>query len=121
MTTTNPSRVYSEIRDAYLRYVDTAYWLRSEELMSERRSLLTGTDLLFTDVLLEPVLPYDAEIELAAVLEELQIDPKVEKLQVQLSSVRLRLPANRFGSESIRPSHSDSHFKKDWQRHATLS
>ena len=33
MTTTNPQSVYGEIKDAYLRYVDTAYWLRSEELI----------------------------------------------------------------------------------------
>lgn len=80
MTTTNPQRVYSEIKDAYLRYIDTAYWLRSEELMRERRALLTGSDLLFTDVLLEPVLPYDATVELAAVVEELGLDPRVTEL-----------------------------------------
>ena len=77
MKMTNPQRVYSEIRDSYLRYVDTAYWLRSEELMKERRSLLSDTDLLFTDVLLEPVLPYDAEVELNEIMQSLGIDPRV--------------------------------------------
>jgi DEAD/DEAH box helicase domain-containing protein len=69
MTTTNPIKVYGELQDAYLRYIDTAYWLRSDELMRERRALLTDTDLLFTDVLLEPVLPYDANIELQSVID----------------------------------------------------
>lgn len=68
---TNPMRVYDEIRDAYLRYIDTAYWLRSEELMRERRQLLTDSELLFTDVLLEPVLPYDAGVELRGIVESL--------------------------------------------------
>lgn len=75
MTTTNPIRVYQEIKDSYLRYIDTAYWLRHKELMIERRKLLTETDLLFTDVLLEPVLPYDAQIDLAGVIGEAGVDP----------------------------------------------
>ena len=80
MTTTNPSRVYSEIRDAYLRYVDTAYWLRYEELMTERRRLLSDTDLLFTDTLLEPVLPYDATEELSVLIDGMGIAPQVGEL-----------------------------------------
>ncbi len=80
MTTTNPIRVYQEIKDSYLRYIDTAYWLRHKELMIERRKLLTETDLLFTDVLLEPVLPYDAQIDLAGVIGEAGVDPRVAEL-----------------------------------------
>lgn len=80
MTDTNPIRVYDEIKDAYLRYIDTAYWLRSAELMGERRALLADTELLFTDVLLEPVLPYDSTELLAHVIDELGIDPHVGDL-----------------------------------------
>jgi DEAD/DEAH box helicase domain-containing protein len=76
-TNTNPVRVYGEIRDAYLRYIDTAYWLRSKELMEERRRLLTATDLLFTDVLLEPVLPYEATDGLAEVIDQIGLDSRV--------------------------------------------
>ena len=76
MNTTNPSRVYRELQDAYLRYIDTAYWLRSDELMRERRELLVGTDVLFTDVLLEPVLPYDATVPLDGVVESIGLDPR---------------------------------------------
>lgn len=80
MTATNPHRAYAEIKDAYLRYIDTAYWLRSDELMRERRSLLSDTDLLFTDVLLEPVLPYDATIDLLDVTRRLHLDDRVADL-----------------------------------------
>ena len=68
-TNTNPALVYAEIKDAYLRYIDTAFWLRSDELMRERRDRLADSDLLFTDVLLEPVLPYEATDVLAEVVE----------------------------------------------------
>lgn len=80
MTTTNPQRVYDELKEAYLKYIDTAFWLRSDELMAERRELLADTDLLFTDVLLEPVLPYDAQIELADVIDDLGMPADVGEL-----------------------------------------
>lgn len=65
-----PASVYEDVRDAYLRYVDTAYWLRDPALMAERRALLEREDALFTDVLLEPVVPYDAVVPLADVAAE---------------------------------------------------
>jgi len=77
LTTTNPLRVYEEIKNAYLRYIDTAYSLRSKELMNERRRLLSNPGLLFTDVLLEPVLPHAATVELAEEIAALEIDQRV--------------------------------------------
>lgn len=74
MTVTNPVRVYDGLKDAYLRYIDTQFWLRSPELMRERRTLLADTGHLFTDVLLEPVLPYDGTDDLEALLAEAGID-----------------------------------------------
>lgn len=71
---TNPIKVYREISEAYLRYVDSAYWLRSEELMEERRNLLTSSDLLFTDVLIEPVIPYDATVDLDEIAQRAGLD-----------------------------------------------
>jgi hypothetical protein len=64
MTYPDPISVYGQIREAYLRYVDTAYWLRDPVVMRERRSLLEGGNLLFTDILIEPVLPYVADVPL---------------------------------------------------------
>jgi len=80
VTNTNPIRVYKEIKEAYLRYIDTAYWLQSEELANERQQLLADTDLLFTDLLLEPVLPYDASVELDKEIDALRIDRRVGDL-----------------------------------------
>jgi DEAD/DEAH box helicase domain-containing protein len=80
LTATNPIRVYQEIKDTYLRYIDTAYWLRSQDLMDERRQMLTDSELLFTDVLLEPVLPYDAAVELRGVVDGIGVDPRAGDL-----------------------------------------
>jgi len=63
----NPVSAYEELRAAYLRYFDTAFWLRDARLMAERRALLEQPGLLFTDPLLEPVIPYDATIPLSEV------------------------------------------------------
>src|SRR5438045_3459246 len=55
-----PLGVHRELKDAYLRYYDTAFWLRDEQLRSERRALLERPGVVFTEPLLEPVLPYDS-------------------------------------------------------------
>lgn len=70
----NPLAVYGRIRDAYLRYIDTAFWLRDPALVKERRQLLERGDFLFTDILLEPVLPYDSPHELSDVIGAAGID-----------------------------------------------
>lgn len=68
-----PVSVYDDLRSAYLRYFDTAFWLRDPQLMAERRKLLEQPEYLFTDPLLEPVLPYDATVLLADVCAEVGI------------------------------------------------
>ncbi len=69
--TRTPLTVYDEIRDAYLRYVDTAYWLRDDALMEERRRLLASGEAIFADLLLEPVLPYDPVVEFGPLAESI--------------------------------------------------
>jgi len=61
---TTPIRLSDELRDAYLRYFDTAYALRDPRLLAERRALLEAPGALVADALLEPVLPYDATVPL---------------------------------------------------------
>lgn len=75
-----PATVYQSIRDAYLRYIDTAYWLRDSALMAARRELLDSSSALFTDVLLEPVLPYDAEVDLADAAAQSGANPEAAQL-----------------------------------------
>ena len=75
-----PVSVYDNIRQAYLRYVDTAYWLRDPALMAERRRLLEEGDALFTDVLLEPVVPYDSTVPLRQVAAEAGLSERTADL-----------------------------------------
>jgi len=60
----NPSKLRRELQDAYLRYVDFAFWLRHPSLMSERRRLLERKGSLSSDVFIEPIPRYESAIEL---------------------------------------------------------
>ena len=80
MSNPDPISVYERIKTAYLKYIDTAYWLGDSRLAGERRALLSKGDLLFTDILLEPVLPYDADIVLADVFRDLGLSPRIHDL-----------------------------------------
>lgn len=67
----NPIRLARELRTAYLKYFDTAYWLDNENLMAERRDLLLDEGTLFADVFLEPVLRYPSTQPLADVMVDI--------------------------------------------------
>ena len=62
--TTTPLTLQRDLADAYLRYVDTAFWLRDRRLMEERRERLLDGGSLYSECFLEPVLPYDADVDL---------------------------------------------------------
>ena len=76
----SPFQVYEDLKDAYLRYLDTQYWLRDSSLMAERRRLLEAPGRLFTEPLLEPIIPYDSPIELAPLAKELGLREKTAEL-----------------------------------------
>lgn len=78
--TASPYRVHDAISQAYLRYFDTAFWLRDERLMSERRELLEKPGRLFADPLLEPVIPYDASVPLLDVTREVGISDETAEI-----------------------------------------
>ena len=75
-----PLEIYREITGAYRRYIDTAYWLRSDELMDERRTLIEESNLLFTEPLIEPVLPYAAEINLDELASRLSVSSEATSI-----------------------------------------
>lgn len=69
MSFPTPAKIADDLRDAFLRYIDTAYALRDPALAAERRRLLLeGQSNLFAPLMLEPVPPYDgvASVERAA-------------------------------------------------------
>ena len=74
---TNPLKVYDELCDAYLRYIDTQYWLRDESIMNERRRLLEEKGHLSTQVLLEPVVPYESRVKLSDAVREAGLNDEV--------------------------------------------
>lgn len=53
-----PITLANGLRDAYLRYFDTAFWLDDESVMRERRALLERPGALVGQVMIEPVIPY---------------------------------------------------------------
>lgn len=73
----SPFDTYNGLMDAYLRYYETTYWLRDADLRRERRNLLEVPGKLFTDPLVEPVLPYPSTDELITVTRGAGIDDRI--------------------------------------------
>ena len=61
MSASDPAQIQAAIREGYLRYFDTAFWLRDEQLMAERRRLLEQDGLVFQNPLIEPLASYPSE------------------------------------------------------------
>ena len=60
MSFPSPLTLEQDLRETFIRYIDTAFALRDERLQDERRQLLlSGQSRLFTPMLLEPIVPYD--------------------------------------------------------------
>jgi len=74
VTQPSPTALYQAIRERYLRYYETAFWLKHPELREERREHLEQPGMLARDVLIEPVLPYDSEQTVAEVATRAGID-----------------------------------------------
>lgn len=79
MEPTNPVRLADDLRQAYLRYFDTAFWLADESLMRERRALLGEPGSLVGDVLLEPVLPYPNVVPFMDLAAELDVSQETAR------------------------------------------
>lgn len=56
----NPFEVFDQIRQAYIRYLDSPFRLRYDVLLEERRQLLDADRQLYREPLFEPVSPYES-------------------------------------------------------------
>jgi DEAD/DEAH box helicase domain-containing protein len=79
-----PIAVYDAIKNAYLRYYDTAFWLRDPLLRAERRMLLERAGAFFVDPLIEPVLPYEGVTPLYDVCAEVGLQSDVADSLAQM-------------------------------------
>lgn len=76
MTFPTPFDIQDDLQRAFLRYIDTAYALRSAKLTDERRALLLeGQGNLFAPLMLEPVLPYDGVASIEQAAASADVDP----------------------------------------------
>ena len=58
MTNSTPNGIIRYIQEAYHKYYDSAFWMRDQILMQERRELIDQPGLTAQDIYLEAVLPY---------------------------------------------------------------
>ncbi len=54
----NPIALFDNLRDMYLRYLDSPFDLRYPDLVNERRTLLSVDGRLFRQPLIEPIPAY---------------------------------------------------------------
>ena len=74
VTEANPLTLYSEIKNAYLRYFDTAFWLRDPQMLAERRGLLSEDRAIFREPIIEALMPYPGARSIREVCAECGLD-----------------------------------------------
>ncbi|AKS35859.1 DEAD/DEAH box helicase [Mycolicibacterium goodii] len=75
--TITPISLAEGLRDAYLRYFDTAFWLNDESVMEERRRLLELPGALLGRLMIEPIVPYANSAKLMEVGREAGLTAEV--------------------------------------------
>lgn len=72
-----PDKVLSYIQEAYHKYYDSAFWMKDELLMKERRDLLDKPGLTAQEILLEAVLAYPSQVKVADACRQAGIPEEV--------------------------------------------
>lgn len=68
-----PISLAHSLRDAYVRYFDTAFWLNDDSVMEERKTLLEQDSALISQIMIEPVIPYESSQLLLDVTKQAEI------------------------------------------------
>lgn len=102
---TIPTTVRDRLVDGYLRYYDTAFWLRDTSLMDERRHLLEQPGRIAADPLLEPVLPYTSTRPIAEVCEDADLSVDIAK---RLAAALFHLPSGPADEEFALRRHQEN-------------
>ncbi len=63
MSIATPTSVIDYVKEGYQRYYDSAFWMRDEGLMAERKALLSQAGVMAQEPLLEAVPAYPAEVD----------------------------------------------------------
>ena len=96
MPPATPANLQAALEDGYLRYFDTAFWLRDPQMMAERRRLMAQPGVLFREPLLEALFPYESRETVAEVAASLGLTaPIAQELD--------RLIFGRGGESPLRP------------------
>lgn len=77
MNIKTPESVLNHLKEAYIRYYDSAFWLRDEKLLEERRKLLSTPGVATQDLLLEAVPPYPSSEAIADVCSSIGLRNEV--------------------------------------------
>lgn len=73
-----PSEIEAGLREAFMKYIDTAYALRDENLTAERKELLIRRQSnLFAPLMLEPVVPHDGFKGVEETAKDLGLDETI--------------------------------------------
>lgn len=76
MPRATPTSLYAALKEGYLRYFNTAFWLRDPQLMEEREALLQEDGLIFQEPLIETLLPYPEGPTIAEACATAGVDPR---------------------------------------------
>jgi DEAD/DEAH box helicase domain-containing protein len=79
MNNKTPREVLSYIQEAYHKYYDSAFWIRDEAILRERRTLLDQPGLTSQEILLESVNPYASEISIEDACRKVGLPAAVAK------------------------------------------
>ncbi len=76
MKLATPLGVIDYIRDAYQRYYDSAFWMRDEGIMAERREALQGPGVMAQEPLIEAVPQYPSTTDIFDACEQAGLSPE---------------------------------------------